>query len=598
MFLVNKHLENYLNSKNNIQETLQKRKIAIFPCSLYQPIPTIKHLNVLDSTSSKPSARDLVRALLDEQQQISAVEHVAKKVSTLEPDKKLYTELIPTSLPAKEQQYAFEVSLDDCSGCKSCVSACHSLNGLEEKETWRSVGLLHGGKENRRIFQSVTTACHHCLEPACLKGCPVKAYDKDPVTGIVKHLDDQCIGCQYCVFMCPYEVPSYSESKGIVRKCDMCTGRLEKNEAPACVDACPNGAIRIKIVDNESIRLRSETQSLLPGSPDSRITNPTTHYKREKAFPNDAVAADYFTTRREKAHPPLVIMLVLTQLVVGAFVTTQFLLHLSPLPSFKGFEKIYATTLILLSVFALGSSVLHLGRPVFAFRAFLGFRHSWLSREIIFFGLFAKLAGVYALSLWFEWNIPQLGIVCAAVGVLGVYASIMVYVATKRPCWRPAITAAKFLITSALLGVAATTTVLVVLNQWNSSHHSAQVLNSSVVPDLLLAVISLASLKLLVEALLIYSSKISEYSPLGRSSKLLLGELRNLTILRFFFGFLGGIVVPAIYLFVQSNPEVGDLFLGVFFSLGFLFLTIGEFAERHLFFLSSVAPRMPGQVQG
>ena len=64
--------------------------------------------------------------------------------------------------------------------------------------------------------------------------CPVNAYEKDPITGIVKHLDDQCFGCQYCTLACPYEVPKYHAGKGIVRKCDMCSSRLEVGEAPAC----------------------------------------------------------------------------------------------------------------------------------------------------------------------------------------------------------------------------------------------------------------------------------------------------------------------------------------------------------------------------
>ena len=41
------------------------------------------------------------------------------------------------------------------------------------------------------------------------------------------------------------------------------------------------------------------------------------------------------------------------------------------------------------------ASLLHLGRPLFAYRAVLGFRHSWLSREVLTFGLFAKLATAY-----------------------------------------------------------------------------------------------------------------------------------------------------------------------------------------------------------
>src|SRR6266566_3266557 len=87
-----------------------------------------------------------------------------------------------------------------------------------------------------------------CLEPACMHGCPVGAYEKDALTGIVRHLDDQCIGCRYCMLTCPYEVPQYCVRKGIVRKCDMCADRLAESEAPACVQACPNEAIAIRIV--------------------------------------------------------------------------------------------------------------------------------------------------------------------------------------------------------------------------------------------------------------------------------------------------------------------------------------------------------------
>ena len=85
-----------------------------------------------------------------------------------------------------------------------------------------------------------------------MNGCPVLAYEKDPETGIVRHLDDQCIGCQYCVLKCPYDVPKYSTELGIVRKCDMCHSRLAEGEAPACVQACPTEAIRITIVNTEA----------------------------------------------------------------------------------------------------------------------------------------------------------------------------------------------------------------------------------------------------------------------------------------------------------------------------------------------------------
>ena len=160
-----------------------------------------------------------------------------------------YQQLLPISKPKVGEQYAFRVELDKCTGCKACVSACHSLNGLDEDETWRDVGTLSGGCGDQAYSQNVTTACHHCVDPACLNGCPVLAYEKDAETGIVRHLDDQCIGCQYCVLKCPYDVPKYSKKMGIVRKCDLCHSRLAVGEAPACVQACPTEAITVQIVN-------------------------------------------------------------------------------------------------------------------------------------------------------------------------------------------------------------------------------------------------------------------------------------------------------------------------------------------------------------
>src|SRR3990172_1543075 len=180
----------------------------------------------------------LVDALLAEQQSLSAVDRFSRwhedgeqsLDAKLPRDEPRYRSLLPATPPGPGQQYAFEVDLDRCSGCKACVVACHTLNGLDEDETWRDVGLLIGGSRAAPVMQHVTAACHHCLEPACMTACPVNAYEKDPVTGIVKHLDDQCFGCQYCTMACPYEVPNYHPGKGIVRKCDMSSSRLAVGE--------------------------------------------------------------------------------------------------------------------------------------------------------------------------------------------------------------------------------------------------------------------------------------------------------------------------------------------------------------------------------
>ncbi|MGZ8899758.1 MAG: 4Fe-4S dicluster domain-containing protein, partial [Limisphaerales bacterium] len=310
-------------------------------------------------------SKTLIDALIDEQRSLTAVSRFAQKHERQEVplQSKYYRDLLPLSKPVAGEQYAFEVDLDKCSGCKACVAACHSLNGLEDDESWRAVGLLVSDEANLPLQQTVTTACHHCVDPACLNGCPVLAYEKDPVTGIVKHLDDQCIGCQYCVLKCPYEVPQYSKRLGIVRKCDMCTNRLAVGEAPACVQSCPNAAIKITVVNQTVVReghlTTNSAESFLPASPDARYTLPTTRYVSAKGLETKLRAADVETLRPAAAHWPLVLMLVLTQAGIGGTWWELIVRSSSGVSSFL--FSILNTALIFVG---LGVSILHLGRPL------------------------------------------------------------------------------------------------------------------------------------------------------------------------------------------------------------------------------------------
>ena len=97
---------------------------------------------------------------------------------------------------------------------------------------------------------------------------------------------------------------------------------------------------------------------------------------------------------------------------------------------------------------ALAASIFHLGRPQYFYRAILGFKTSWLSREIVAFGLFAKIAIVYSLCVQWsfirEWVgmilggervLDVLGMTVCLTGLTGVFCSVMVYRDTKRPFW-------------------------------------------------------------------------------------------------------------------------------------------------------------------
>jgi Fe-S-cluster-containing dehydrogenase component/DMSO reductase anchor subunit len=449
-----------------------------------------------------------------------------------------YRALIPIERPRDGEQYAFEVDLDACSGCKACVTACQHLNGLDPDESFRRTGLLHG----TGYLQTITTACHHCVEPACLSGCPVDAYEKDERTGIVRHLDDQCIGCSYCTLTCPYEVPRFNRRLGIVRKCDLCADRLFAGEPPACAQACPNDAIRVTAVSiRSSVDIaRRPGSTLVPGAPPSALTAPTTRYRTRKAMPPDTVAADLHTVSPAHGHPPLSWMLVITQLAVGAFVLD---------PS----ARLVATGAGLL---ALGGSLLHLGRPLMAWRAVLGLRHSWLSREIVAFGLFAILALASVVVPTSPTSPLHLSAIVA--GVAGIWCSTMVYAVTGRPLWALQLTAPRFALTTALLGSAAT-----LAPAW--------------------VITSLAVAKLAVDGCVIWPLARTS-TALSRTAHLLRHELRALVRARLALACAGVLFASA------------ATFATVWGLLAAAVLTAGELVERHLFFRSESSHRMPGGI--
>ena len=515
--------------------------------------------------------------------------------------------LIPSRLPGEGEQYAFDVNLDLCSGCAACVVACHHRNGVDPDEPWRKVGLLSGGSENGLpMMQHVTTACHHCIDPACLNGCPAAAYQKDPATGIVIHLDDACIGCQYCTLTCPYDVPVYSSSGGIVRKCDMCHAQMAVGESPACVEACPHDAIRIQIVHAADVQAAGESGTMLPAAPDPRQTLPTTTFHTTRAWPANVLPADHFHTRPTRGHWSLVVMLVLTQMSVGAFAVEFFLYTalstVHPM-SAHSLRSAHLLSALLLGLCGLGTAVLHLGRPRRAHRALLGWRSSWLSREIIAFGGFAVAATAYVGSVLVPGGRSTstsvqvaLGSGATLSGMTAVLTSVMIYVATNRPRWRFVRTASDFALTMLLLGIPWTLMVCVVgmLHQGTP----ARLAMAGSVKTLCGALMITGGIRLLFELSVLRHLTDRLYTPHRRAAMLLCGELSMTFVQRLFFTFIGGVVLPAVLLAQETVTVDGyePIFVAAILGISSLMLVAGELLGRYLFFAASVAPRMPGRI--
>lgn len=362
--------------------------------------------------------------------------------------------------------------MDLCMGCHACEVACAEQNGLPVDALWRRVGEVEAGAFPHTRAYFLSSGCNHCLNAPCMTGCPVDAYQVNE-KGIVVHLDEVCIGCQYCTWNCPYGVPVYQQDRRIVSKCDLCTHRLDEGRPPACVQACPAGAIQIETVPLQEVLENYLQDGAGPALPSPAISMPSTKITLPPGMdPGDFKRVDRHFVQPEASHPSLVWMTVLTQLGLGG-VATVFLVDL--LRTCWGLSLADGQTLGLLAPFLIGvaglslaASVLHLGRPAFVYRALRNWRTSWLSREVLGLGLFAGIASLYAAFLLATEGLPVLesaalgggsarlllGGAMLLVGGAGVYCSSMIYRVPARPAWNTARTTADFFLVALVLGPA------------------------------------------------------------------------------------------------------------------------------------------------
>jgi Fe-S-cluster-containing dehydrogenase component len=152
-----------------------------------------------------------------------------------------------------------------CIGCKACMVGCKEANNMpvesaDEQPIWdtplttsaktlNNIALYQNGSgavKDREVdgYSFVKRHCMHCVDAVCVSVCPVTAMRKNSLTGVVTHHPDVCIGCRYCAFACPYNVPSYEfdDPLGQIQKCQFCDHRLVEGQLPGCVESCPTGA--------------------------------------------------------------------------------------------------------------------------------------------------------------------------------------------------------------------------------------------------------------------------------------------------------------------------------------------------------------------
>ena len=160
--------------------------------------------------------------------------------------------------------WGYIVDTTRCIGCGACVRACKIENDVPETfyRTWverfeidknekvrvdSPKGAIESFKQDNFESAEVVKAffvpkiCNHCYNSACTQVCPVGASYHSP-DGVVLIDKEHCVGCGYCVQACPYGCRYVDHAKGTADKCTLCYHRIQKGEAPACVNACPRNA--------------------------------------------------------------------------------------------------------------------------------------------------------------------------------------------------------------------------------------------------------------------------------------------------------------------------------------------------------------------
>ncbi|MEQ1571928.1 MAG: 4Fe-4S dicluster domain-containing protein [Myxococcota bacterium] len=201
-----------------------------------------------------------------------------------------------------DRQWGMVIDPDRCTGCIACSAACKAENNLPPGVSYLVVLEEVRGTAPHTHRRHVPRPCMHCAEPSCVSVCPVSATFIQP-DGVVVMDYEKCIGCRYCMTNCPYGArsfdfgESYGEAGpgeatwerrpspeyqrawvreehaspvGNARKCHLCLHRTREGLLPACVEACPTGAITfgdlanehgpvgIAIVEQPTVRLREE----------------------------------------------------------------------------------------------------------------------------------------------------------------------------------------------------------------------------------------------------------------------------------------------------------------------------------------------------
>jgi formate dehydrogenase iron-sulfur subunit len=145
-----------------------------------------------------------------------------------------------------------------CIGCRACQVACKQWNQLPAEKTefkgtyenpprfspitWTKIAFREYEQNHKLQWTFTKLGCVHCADAACIKVCPASAISHTEY-GTVQIDEKKCIGCNYCIANCTFNVIGFDQAANVARKCTFCYDRVSAGMVPACAKTCPTGAI-------------------------------------------------------------------------------------------------------------------------------------------------------------------------------------------------------------------------------------------------------------------------------------------------------------------------------------------------------------------
>lgn len=125
---------------------------------------------------------------------------------------------------------------DLCTGCRICEITCSMVRygTFSPRRAAITVSVRFDGLIDYPIV------CRQCVNPFCVRVCPLDALKRDEKTGAIVVNKEKCNGCGLCVKYCPEEAIKIDPSSHVAVKCDLCGGD------PVCVKYCPTQALEYK----------------------------------------------------------------------------------------------------------------------------------------------------------------------------------------------------------------------------------------------------------------------------------------------------------------------------------------------------------------